>query len=172
MKPFLFIIVLCGICFGHVLPVNPKKQVETAATPDVNSTQLLERQASCTWVATFDKNYPTPDPHQIYLHKQLSVGNSPSSKSAGNVEMADRVPSQEPITGGAVSVESSVTFTVGSSASGGDGKGFFGGGFDVSESVTTGFSDACEAENGAETVCLWKRIAHTRVSRDILLLRP
>lgn len=92
MKPFLFITALCGICSGHVLTVNPKRQVETLAAPDFNNTQPVERQASCTWVATFDKNYPNPDPHQIYLHKQLSVGNSPGSRNAGNVEMANRVP--------------------------------------------------------------------------------
>ncbi|KFY39147.1 hypothetical protein V495_06128 [Pseudogymnoascus sp. VKM F-4514 (FW-929)] len=103
---------------------------------------LEERQGACGVWSSYTALEGNGDPHQNYYLNQLSeniqCGSSPSC---------------------AVGHEESKSYTIGFSVSGSIDS-WIGGGFDVSESWTTGNEYTCYGAAG-DTVCVWYKTAHT-----------
>ncbi|RSL82000.1 hypothetical protein CEP51_005430 [Fusarium floridanum] len=99
-----------------------------------------ERQF-CSWYTTTNL-VDDGDPHQNYLHKQLS-----ETINCGTAESCS------------VGSMQSKSFTIGWSSDF-SGVPWISGGFSVSESWTTGNSYSCNAGKG-ETACIWYNTAHT-----------
>ncbi|OQO06074.1 hypothetical protein B0A48_08662 [Cryoendolithus antarcticus] len=116
------------------------RPASTALDVNGNTTSLEARQLSNCYARTELGGHGNP--HQNYLHKQLSETITCDQEN-----------------GCTVGQQNSKSFTVGFTF-GRDILGWIDGGFGVEESWTTGNSYECNGGPG-DTVCIWQKIAHT-----------
>ncbi|KAH6888424.1 hypothetical protein B0T10DRAFT_488155 [Thelonectria olida] len=109
-------------------------------THEMHSRGLDERQY-CTWYTTTSL-VGDGNPHQNFLHKQLS-----ETIACGTADSCS------------VGSMNSRSFTIGWSADA-SAAGWISGGFSVTETWTTGNTYTCTAGEG-ETICIWYNTAHT-----------
>lgn len=126
---------------------------------------LDQRQTPCAFPEYKTELVGDGDPHQNYYHVQLSVSVYQHVQRRKAKKKLTQVPhvcngAEECSIGHEVSQSYTVAWSGGVS-----GFDFFSGGFEVSESYTTGNTYTCTAKTG-QTVCIWYIVAHTAYTVD------
>ncbi|KAJ5612751.1 hypothetical protein N7510_005945 [Penicillium lagena] len=135
--------------FRTILAQNKAPETETTNIVQRNEMPMHKRQAPCGQWSSSTQIVGDGDPHQNYLHTQLSVSVLQNLENVNCGEASSCTVGQS----------ESISYTIGWTASA-TAFEWLTGGFSVSVSWTTGDTYSCTGSSN-DTVCVWYNTAHT-----------